>query len=366
MKLNKLCTLFLSLIAVLGSVLCCPISEEKDAINYAVRQESLAFLSTSTNELYNSSLKSVVTILNYKSGALNSLGSGFIYYEDDKYQYIITNNHVVDGGDSYRVMSYLGQIKKATLLGSDKYLDCALLKVETLDGAVKAKFKNDDYRLITNPIPGEEAYAIGNPGSIENYGTISKGIVAAVDRNPLSSSFEKAEYAIQIDVTLNPGNSGGPLFDMDGNVIGVNTFKVNEVSDVVYKGLNYALPIQDVLCIVESIRKTGSFSRATFGKNTYCMVNELTLYQRNYLGIPGEINEGAIVIDFSANNKLEFSKYSIIDSINNHKIVSLAEFRRRLYEVSPGDEVNLKYYEYSDEGYSSLKEINVKTILLTL
>ena len=73
-----------------------------------------------------------------------------------------------------------------------------------------------------------------------------------------------------------------------------------------------------------------------------------------------------MVINFASDNKLEIPLYSIIYSINGHKITSLAEYRRRLYEVSPGDEVTLKYYEYSANGYSSLKETNVKTILLTL
>lgn len=366
MKLSKLLSTFLSLVAILVAVSCSTTSEEIDEINYKVKQEYLAYLSESNCSLYKESVKSVVSVLTYENNAYQGLGSGFIYYEDNEFQYIITNYHVIDGGESYKVISYTGQVKSAILLGGDESYDVALLRCRILEDTNVVKFNNEDYRLIENPKVGEEVYAIGNPGTLDNRGTIHTGIVSRVNANPLNQSFDKAEYAIQIDLALNPGNSGGPLFNMNGEVVGVNTYAISQSEGVSYDGLNYSLSIQDVLCIVESIRKTGSFSRTSLGSNYYMEVNNLTIYERGSLGIEEDFYGGILVYSFGNNNKLNIPRYSIISESNGMRVNTLAEFRRSLYMLSPGDKVNIKYYPHNEGniGYQEETSAEFDTVVV--
>ena len=232
MRLNKIKGLLIPLVCL--SLISCNKVESNEINEQKIHEEYKLFLSKVNNSLYESSLKSVVSILNVKDGNATSIGSGFIYDQDENYQYIITNNHVIKDEKNHRVISCTGQVKTATLLGVDELFDVALLRTEIFVDTEVCKFSNEDYKLIENPKVGDEVYAIGNPASLDNYGTITSGIISGVDRDAFAktSTFENADFAIQIDVALNPGNSGGPLFNKNGEVIGINTFKLDRVGGI--------------------------------------------------------------------------------------------------------------------------------------
>ena len=156
---------------------------------------------------------------------------------------------------------------------------------------------------------------------------------------------ENADFAIQIDVALNPGNSGGPLFNKNGEVIGINTFKLDRVGGISYKGVNFALPIQDALLIIDTIRKEGKFVRATIGSNKYISTKELTLFEKDYLGLDHSFAKGVVIKEFGTNNSLNILKHSIITKINDIEVNSVAEFRRQLYFAGPNKTVKISYYE---------------------
>jgi serine protease Do len=358
MRLNKFKGILLSLfcLSVLSS---CQIQE--DEYNYEIQEAYKYYLAHSTDSLYNESIKSVVSIMTFKGDKASSIGSGFIYAQDEKYQYIITNHHVIDEATTYKAISYTGQVKSAVVLGSDSIFDIAVVRTSIFKDTKVSKFPNDDLTLIENPYLGDEVYAMGNPGSLDNRGTITKGIVAGVDRNALrSSSFENADFAIQLDITLNPGNSGGPLFNMSGEVIGINTFKLDTIDGVSYSGVNFALPIQDGLLIANQIKENGKFSRPTLGTNTYVEVRNIKIEEKYNLGLDPHYNEGIVIVEFGNLNCLEMNRYSIITKINDYKIDSLAEFRRRLYQNGLNKEVKINYYEYQN-GYKFVeKEVYVQ------
>lgn len=356
MRSNRLGLLLIPIMCM--SLLSCGAENNVNEYDSAIHEEYKMFLSTNNNSLYQESMKSVVSILTFENGKSSSIGSGFIYAQDGIYQYIITNHHVVEDMKEFKIISYTGQVKVATLLGSDKIFDVALLRCRIFDDVKVASFPNEDYRLIDNPHVGDEVYAIGNPGSLENYGTLSKGIISGVDRDCFSktSTFENADYSIQIDVTLNPGNSGGPLFNSNGEVIGINTYKLDIVGGISYSGVNFALPIQDALLIVESIKENGRFTRPTIGYNVYKATKELTIYEKDYLKLDRQYQTGVLIKEFGATNILNIPKYSIITHVNDKEVNNLAELRRQLYFAGANKEVKISYYEYKESGYDFIKK----------
>lgn len=362
MRSNRLKILLIPILCL--SFISCNKVNETNLYDENIQEQYKLFLKTNSGTNYEASLKSVVSVYTFKGGDANSIGSGFIFEQDDKYQYIITNHHVVEEADSFKLISCTGQVKNATLLGVDEIFDIAVLKCEIFADTQVAKFPNEDYKLIENPLVGSEVYAIGNPGSLDNYGTITFGIVSKVDADPFaaSSSFENADYAIQIDCALNSGNSGGPLFNENGEVIGINTFALSRLNGIVYEGINYSLPIQDALHIANNIKESGDFIRPTIGYNKYINTSSLTIYEKEYLKLDRSFTQGVLVKEFATNNILDIPKYSIITKINDIEINSIAEFRRQLYFAGPNEKVKISYYEHKENGYDFVeKDINVTT-----
>lgn len=364
LKASRKCLLIL-----LCSFICsCSNYKRLDTWNYNVQRLCLQALEESNEEAYVKALPSVVSVFNLVDDEYDGLGSGFIFDQDDNYQYIITNAHVLEGGTSFYVMSYMGQTTPAELVGMDEKADVGVVKCKILEKTKVATFPAADYTKIENPTIGSTAYAIGNPGSIEYAQTITKGFVNGVDKFPLKSSeaFEVAKFAIQIDLTLNPGNSGGPLVNESGEVIGVTTFKINVINGITYTGINYCLPINSVLRMASVIKEKGAFVRPSLGINNYKEVRELILYERGYLNVPSSLNTGIVITKHGSDSRLDIPTYSIIKSLNGYEATSLAEFRRRLYETEPGDEVEIEYYEYSQDGYKDVAKIKVATVSLVL
>ena len=373
MRLNKLSFLLIPLMCL--SLIACSNSEHKDTsihqeeIDLKVQYHSKLFLEQNRESLYQESLKSVVSMLALTDDGNSSVGSGFICMEDDDYHYIITNCHVVEGRENIKVISYLGQVKNATVLGTDSIFDVALVRTSKFKDVKVAKYNNEDYTKIENPKTGDEVFAIGNPGSLDNRGTITRGIISGVDRDPFakSSSFENANFAIQLDITINPGNSGGPLFNMDGEVLGINTFRVSTVNGISYDGINFALPIQDALLIVSKIKEEGRFLRATVGYNLYVASRDLTLYEKKYLKLESDFQTGVVIKGFGNTNTLEVPLYSIITKINGVPVNNIAELRRQLYFAGPNTDVKFTYYQYSEKGYDFYeREIVIKPKALAI
>lgn len=194
-------------------------------------------------------------------------GSGFIVSEDG---YILTNQHVIDGAQEVRVLFEDGTEVVADLIGSDVTTDVALLKIEA-EGLVPLVLGDSDAIRV-----GEFVLAIGNPlDSSELYGTVTFGIVSATARNVNIDGFSN-EY-IQTDAAVNFGNSGGPLLNMSGEVIGMNTAKTvtagyDEYGNAVAaEGIGFALPINDVVAIMEQLKAEGKVERPGIGVTVYTL-----------------------------------------------------------------------------------------------
>jgi serine protease Do len=181
-----------------------------------------------------------------------SLGSGFIISRDG---YILTNNHVVDGADEVTVRLQDRRTLTASVVGTDPKYDIALLKVH--DGSSLPTVTIGDSRSLK---PGQWVLAIGSPFGFDY--TVTQGIVSAIGRN-LGSSDQPYTSFIQTDVPINRGNSGGPLFNLQGQVVGINSQIYSNTGG--YLGVAFSIPIDVAMNAVEQLKSKGFVSRGMLG-----------------------------------------------------------------------------------------------------
>ena len=190
----------------------------------------------------------------------NSLGSGFIV---DTSGIVVTNNHVIADADEINVIMNDGTKIKAELVGIDKKTDLAVLKFKPVKPLVAVKFGDSDKLRL-----GEWVIAIGNPFSLG--GTVTAGIVSARNRDINSGPYDSY---IQTDAAINRGNSGGPLFNLDGEVIGVNTLIISPSGGSI--GIGFAVPSKTVVGVVDQLRQFGELRRGWLGVRIQQVTDEI-------------------------------------------------------------------------------------------
>ena len=190
----------------------------------------------------------------------NSLGSGFIV---DTSGIVVTNNHVIADADEINVIMNDGTKIKAELIGVDKKTDLAVLKFRPVKPLVAVKFGDSDKLRL-----GEWVIAIGNPFSLG--GTVTAGIVSARNRDINSGPYDSY---IQTDAAINRGNSGGPLFNLDGEVIGVNTLIISPSGGSI--GIGFAVPSKTVVGVVDQLRQFGELRRGWLGVRIQQVTDEI-------------------------------------------------------------------------------------------
>ncbi len=246
-----------------------------------------------------------------------SLGSGFII---DKQGYIITNNHVIDNAEKIKVILFDDTSFEAKVIGKDPKTDVALLKIEPKNVNLSAvKFGNSDNLKV-----GDWVMAIGNPFGFG--GTVTAGIVSARGRN-IGGSYD--DY-IQTDASINRGNSGGPLFDMNGNVVGINTAIFSQSGGSV--GIGFAVSSNLARQVTDQLRKFGRTKRGWLG----VLIQEITDEIAESLQLSN--TNGALVSSATEGgpaNKSGIKSGDIILKFNNKLIKSMKE----LPKVVAGTEV---------------------------
>ncbi|MFL6813402.1 MAG: Do family serine endopeptidase [Bradyrhizobium sp.] len=190
----------------------------------------------------------------------NSLGSGFIV---DAAGVVVTNNHVIADADEINVIMNDGSKFKAELVGVDKRTDLAVLKFKPTKPLVAVKFGDSDKLRL-----GEWVVAIGNPFSLG--GTVTAGIVSARNRDISSGPYDNY---IQTDAAINRGNSGGPLFNLEGEVIGVNTLIISPSGGSI--GIGFAVPSKTVVGVVNQLRQFGELRRGWLGVRIQQVTDEI-------------------------------------------------------------------------------------------
>jgi serine protease Do len=263
------------------------------------------------------------------TGDSTSTGSGIFISSDG---YILTNNHVIEGASQYQIVFADGTQHDASLVGTDQYSDLAVLKVTDAVPAV-AKLGNSD---ALNP--GETVIAIGSPlGDFKN--TVTVGVVSATGRSIDTGLGYSVDGLIQTDAAINQGNSGGPLVNLAGEVIAINTLIIrNSGSGTVAEGLGFAIPINTARAVSEQLIQKGHVSRPYLGISYQPITPRVSAIYR----LP--VQYGVYITDVASNSpasKAGLQVGDIITSIDSTAIDETHAYINTLFQYSAGDMVTL-------------------------
>ena len=248
-------------------------------------------------------------------------GSGFFISADG---YAVTNNHVVEKAESVQITTDDGKIYKAKVIGADPRTDLALIKVE--DGPFPYVKLSDK-----SPRIGDWVLAVGNPFGLG--GTVTAGIVSARGRDIGASAYDDF---IQIDAPVNKGNSGGPTFDTDGNVIGVNTAIFSPSGGSV--GIAFAIPSDTVSTVVAQLKEHGAVTRGWIGVQIQPVTQDIA----DSLGLKKA--EGALVAEPQANSpaqKAGIEAGDVITSVDGKEVKDARDLAKRIGAMAPKASVKL-------------------------
>ena len=272
---------------------------------------------------------------------INALGSGFII---DPEGYIVTNHHVIKNADEIKVKIVgLDNELKAKVIGSDSRTDLALLKVETKKPLPFVKFGNSDKARV-----GEWVIAIGNPMGLG--GTVTTGIISSKSRDLDMPSHKIVDDYIQTDAAINQGNSGGPMFNIKGEVIGVNT--------VIYAnstGIGFAVPANIAASIMQQLKANGKIIRGMLQARVQDLTDEIS----ESIGMKEPY--GALVVDLEPNGPADqagLKSGDVIIKYNDKKINNASKLIKMVAETKINSEVNLQIIRNN-------KELTLKTVLTT-
>ncbi len=254
------------------------------------------------------------------------VGSGVIFRSDG---YIVTNNHVISGAKEIIVSLADGRSLKGKLIGADEVTDLAVVKVEA-DNLPAADFGDSDQIVV-----GEPAIAIGNPLGLEFQGSVTSGVVSALNRT-LDIS-DKRVKLIQTDAAINPGNSGGALVNADGEVIGINSAKVAAGG---VEGMGFSIPSNTVQNVIKELMDKGYVARPYLG---------VTVFDPSTAGRYGyqlNIDKGVYVFRLTLGgpaDKAGLQRGDIILKIGEAEVNSVSELRQKVGEYKVGDSVKVTF-----------------------
>jgi serine protease Do len=264
-------------------------------------------------------------------------GSGFFVSADG---YAVTNNHVVDNAESVDVTTSDGTIYNAKVIGTDQKTDLALIKVDGTSNFPFIEFAGKAPRV------GDWAVAVGNPFGLG--GTVTAGIVSASGRDIGEGPYDDF---IQLDAPINKGNSGGPSFDVDGKVMGVNTAIYSPSGGSV--GIGFAIPADTARAVIAQLQSKGAVTRGWIGVHTQTLDSDLAVG----LGLPK--TEGALVDASQPGSpaaKAGVAAGDVITALDGAPLKDSRELARKIGSMAPGSSVNLSIVRNGEN----------KTLTLTL
>lgn len=266
---------------------------------------------------------SVVTVKNYARNQLYSTGSGFVFKIDDKYGYILTNYHVINGGSEVSVIFTNNKEEKVTVVGYDEYSDIAVLVVDkSLVLATAQIGSSNDMRV------GDTTFAVGTPVDSSVYSwSVTRGILSGKDRLVQSDNYVMS--VLQTDTAINSGNSGGPLCNSNGEVIGITNMKLASSQ---IEGMGFAIPIEDAVKNAETIISGKKINRPYLGVSIY----DSNSYFNNNSGVYVESVEKN-----SAADKAGIKSGDKILKVNDVEITNTSYFRYQLYKYDIGDKIKI-------------------------
>ena len=318
--------------------------------NSVIRSKTIDVTTNSTStemtpqDVYENYVNAVVLVYNqgttstyWGQAESQSSGSGMIISKDG---YVITNNHVVEGAEKLTVMTTSGEEYDATVIGADEVNDVALLKIEGDEDFPTVSIGDSDQIEV-----GEQVCAIGNPlGELTN--TLTVGYVSALDREISESSTGTTINMFQTDCAINSGNSGGPIFDMNGNVVGITTAKYSSSgysNAASVEGIGFCIPINDAMSIVNDLMQYGYVKgRVSMGVSVRAM--DTTVAQ--YYNLPTGVYVAGVTSGSAAENA-GIQEGDMICAIDGDETASVAALKQKLKDYKPGDTATVSIYRSS-------------------
>ena len=276
-------------------------------------------IADAVEKVYNS----VVTVKNYSRGKLYSTGSGFVFKTDSKYGYILTNYHVINGGSNVSVIFTNNKEEEVNVVGYDEYSDIAVLAVDKDKViSVATTGSSEDMRI------GDTTFAVGTPVDSSIYSwSVTRGILSGKNRMVQVDNYVMS--VLQTDTAINSGNSGGPLCNSNGEVIGITNMKLASSQ---IEGMGFAIPIEDALKNAETIISGQKISRPYIGVSIY----DATNYFSGETGLYVEYVEKDGPAD-----KAGLKKGDKIIKVGDVEVNNSSYFRYQLYKYNIGDKVKI-------------------------
>jgi serine protease Do len=269
----------------------------------------------------------------------SSLGSGFVI---DSAGYVVTNNHVIEGADEIDVVMSDGSVLAAKLIGTDEDVDLALLKVEPRTPLTAVPWGNSDQADV-----GQWVVAIGNPFGLG--GTVTAGIISARARDIGAGSFDDF---IQTDAAINKGNSGGPLFNLRGEVIGVNTAIISPGEAGGSVGVGFSVPANFAKVVIDQLREYGETRRGTMGLTARPV--DQAIAEAYGLSNP----QGAIITSVEEGGAAAtagLQKGDLITALNNQAIKESRDLFRIMGVTQVGTEISVRYLRNGKQATATVK-----------
>ena len=318
-------------------------------------------ISDAVSKLYDAS---VIVEVGTSENKLSGWGSGFVYKTDDKYGYIFTNHHVVDGAKSIKIILSNETEVTGELVGSDEYADVAVVKIPKDKVIAVSEIGKSEDVLV-----GDTIFAIGTPVSLEYSFTVTRGILSGKNRMvEMSSSSKKSYYGqsgdswymnlLQIDASINSGNSGGPLANSNGEVIGITNSKLSSstLSGASIENMGFAIPIEDALSVAEYLENNGKVTRPVLGVT----MTSVEGAEYNGVKISNNITSGAVITDVSSGSTADAAKLKkgdVIIKLDDYKIKDYKYLKYYLYRYRVGDKVKITYIR---DGKEKTVEVTLK------
>ena len=298
---------------------------------------------TSISDSVEKAKDAVVMISSYKGDTEASTGTGFVYKTDNKYGYIMTNQHVIENSDKVILVMSDDREVEGKILGGDEYLDLAIIRINKSDVKGVAIIGDSSTSNV-----GDTVFTIGSPMGYEYRGTATSGILSGKNRmvSVSVSNSNTEDYVmkvLQTDASINPGNSGGPLMNSNGEVIGVISMKL--VKEEI-EGMGFAIPIEYAMSKIETLEKGEEIKWPQLGVQ---MVNVSDVKQSrfgNNYNIPNDVKTGVVVagiVSGTGASKSDLKEGDIITKLNGEEVENAAYLRYELYKYAPGDTITLTY-----------------------
>lgn len=281
-------------------------------------------------------------------------GSGFVYKTDDKYAYIITNYHVTEDNKEVYIEYTDGSTTEGDVLNGDEMIDVSVVRVPKDTILAVAKIgKSIDTKL------GDTVFAIGTPLSMNYKFTVTRGILSGKDRLVAMSSSSSSIFSqstkdtwyislLQIDASINSGNSGGPLANANGEVIGITNSKLSSSyssSNASIENIGFAIPIEDALVYADAFISGEIVKRPLLGISMLDLSDRWSLYQKG-ITLNTELTSGTVVIEVQKNSpadKAGLKRGDIVTELNGVKIEDSKSLQYTLYKQKIGDTITVTY-----------------------